>query len=524
MPALPVASVPSARPERVASGGLQVASVVLFTFLISYFRSFVFPDIPLWIMGDQLGFFHDGSRILEGQLPYRDYFQIVPPGTDLTYALLIKCFGLRAWIPNLVMAFLAAATALLITLIARRLMQGVSSLLPALLFTAFVLYGSLDPTHHWFSTVAVMGATLVLLDGTSRIRVAAAGALCGLAACFTQTKGAVAVAAFVIYFVWKMRQDRAATKEWRWKCLLLCVVAAAVFFATNAYFIAAAGVRQWIYCTIIYPLRYYPAPTVNNWRVVLYDFGWHGGALKWICYPFIYSVTPLVYIVFLFKMRRLREAEPSAPWDKLFLLTLTGLGIFLAVASAPSMKRLSTISAPSMILLVWLLHRWLSQSRTIGVYARARLRLAITITAVAFAIEPAIHAQFHRNSYLNLPAGRVAFRERVDYEEFSWVLAHTHPGQYFFGMPPFYTPFHLRNPAPTETVETTEYTRPKQVAGLIAAIDSHSVPLMILRDSREFLRPAHSGADHAGPFRDYVLKNYRLVLSFPNGDDVWQKN
>src|SRR5277367_22016 len=412
MPALPVVSVPSVPPERFASGGLAVAGVALFTFLISYFRSFVFPHVPIWLTGDQLGFFHDGSRLLEGQLPYRDYFQIVPPGTDLSYALLIKCFGLRAWIPNLVMAFLAAATALLITLIARRLMQGVSSLLPALLFTAFVLYGSLDPTHHWFSTVAVMGAMLVLLDGTSRIRVAAAGALCGFAACFTQTKGALAVFAFVIYFVWKMLQDRAATKEWWWKCLLLCIVAAVVFFAANAYFIAAAGVRQWIYCIIIYPLRYYPAPTVNNWRVVLYDFGWHGGALKWICYPYVYSVTPLVYVVFLFKMRRC-EAQPTVPWDKLLLLTLTGLGMFLAVASAPSMKRLCTVSAPSMILLVWLLRTWLSQSRTIGEYARARLTLAITMTVVALAIEPAIHAQFHRNSYLNLPAGRVAFRDRA---------------------------------------------------------------------------------------------------------------
>ncbi len=422
MPASPVSSVPSARPERVASGGLPVAGIVLFTFLICYFRSFVFPDVPLWLTGDQLGFFHDGSRILEGQLPYRDYFQIVPPGTDLTYALLIRWFGLRAWIPNLVMAFLAAATALLITLIARRLLQGVSSLLPALLFTTFVLYGGLDPTHHWFSTVAVMGAMLVLLDGTSRIRVATAGALCGLAACFTQTKGAVAVAAFIIYILWNMRQDCAPAKEWWRKCLLLCVVAAAVFFAANGYFIAAAGLRRWIYCIIIYPLRYYPAPTVNNWRVVLYDFGWHGGALKWICYPFIYSVTPLVYIVFLLKMRRWREAEPSVRWDKLLLLTLTGLGIFLAVASAPSMKRLCTVSAPAMILLVWLLHRWLSQSRTIAAYSRARLTLAITMTVVAIALEPAIHAQLHRYSYLNLPAGRVAFRDRADYEEFSWVL------------------------------------------------------------------------------------------------------
>jgi hypothetical protein len=39
-----------------------------------------------------------------GQLPYRDYCQIVTPGTDLVYALLIWLFGLQMWIPNLLMA------------------------------------------------------------------------------------------------------------------------------------------------------------------------------------------------------------------------------------------------------------------------------------------------------------------------------------------------------------------------------------------------------------------------------------
>jgi len=517
---MPVRSVAPVLPrisERVAASPISIAGVAALTFLVCYFRSFIFLNIPIVLWGDQIGFFYNGSRIVDGKLPYRDYFQIVPPGTDLTYALLIKWFGWCGWIPNLVMACLGAAMAWLIVLVARRLMVGAVSLLPALLFVGFILYGGLDPTHHWFSTIVVMAAMLILLDGTTLPRVAAAGGLCGLAACFTQTKGAAAVAAFVTYLVWKSLPESVRASDcWR-KCLLLCSAAAAVFFAANAYFIGAAGLRQWLYCIIVYPLRYYPAPTVNNWRVVLYDFQWHGGAGRWISYPFVYATVPLVYIVFLVTMGRKRKKEPSVPWDQLLLVTLTGLGMFFAVASAPSMKRLSTVSAPAMIILVWLLNR-IENER-----ARARVKVVLVMASIAFAIVPALHTQLRWKAYLNLPAGRMALVDPALYEEYGWILTHTHPGQFFFGMPPFYTPFHMRNPAATESIETTEYTRPEQVAALIHALESHPVPMLILRQFGDFLRPSNLPSDHIEPFRIYLTKNYRVTQTFPTGDEVWQK-
>jgi hypothetical protein len=65
----------------------------VFAFAACYFRSFIFPDVPLLPSGDQLGFAQAGTRMVAGQLPYRDYFRILPPGTDLAYALMIRLFG-----------------------------------------------------------------------------------------------------------------------------------------------------------------------------------------------------------------------------------------------------------------------------------------------------------------------------------------------------------------------------------------------------------------------------------------------
>jgi hypothetical protein len=496
------------------------ASATLFAFAISYSRQFILPFVPILPSGDQLGFANAGSRIAAGQLPYRDYFQIVPPGTDLVYAVLIKCFGIETWMPGLVMCFLAAATVLVMTIIAARFVHGPSILLPGLLFTGFILYGSLDATHHWFSTLVTMVALLVLLGGVSSTRIALTGALCGLAACFTQTKGAAAVVAFAAYFVWKNRREKLPLREaWR-HCLLLCASAAIVFFAANVFFIQAVGWSQWFFCIMVYPLRYYTAPSINNWRVLGSDFLWHGGMARWVCYPFVYATVPFVYIFVAITLRRRPGSEESGFHeseleDQLLLLVFTGFAMFLAIAAAPSLKRLSTVSPPAMILLAWLL--------TWPVRTVARIRTALAAGALVLAISGSVRAQTRWRTEIDLPAGRTALTDRLEAEEYRWVLAHTHPEQFFFGMPPMYLPYRMRNPAAVEGLMPSEYTRPEQVAATVQALETHDVPLLILVADGKYPRATGLASDHLAPFRDYLCRNYHLTDVFATGDEVWQR-
>ena len=44
-----------------------VAMLAALTFAFCYFRSFVFPDTPLLLWGDQLGVATDASRMLSGR-------------------------------------------------------------------------------------------------------------------------------------------------------------------------------------------------------------------------------------------------------------------------------------------------------------------------------------------------------------------------------------------------------------------------------------------------------------------------
>jgi len=489
----------------------------LFNFLTCYFRSFVSGNVPVVLWGDQIGFFNDGSRMALGQLPYRDYFKIVPPGTDLTYALLIKLFGAQMWIPNLLMASLAAITALLMTLIASRLMRGAIIVLPGLLLASFILLASTDATHHWFSTIAILAALLVMMDGNTLPSVAFAGALSGVAACFTQSKGAVAVTAFIVYLVAYANSRSEILSNGRWKkSLLLGGVAAGVFATVNLYFIQAASLRTWLYCLIVYPLRYYPSPTINNWRVLIDGFPSHAGLITWAVFSFVYATVPLVYFVFLVGKRRLFKKDGGERRDKLQLVAMTGLAMFLAVASAPSLKRLATVSPPAMILLVWLLNR--------PGKAVAGFRVLLASTAVALAIAIPVHLQIRSPYYLNLPAGRAALFDPALYEEYHWLLENTYPGEYFFGLPPFYSAFHMLNPAPVADFHASDYTRPWQVAALIDALESRHVSLLVLRRTHDFLWAVGAPSAHLEPLRIYVSQNYRLTKTFPTGDEVWLRS
>jgi hypothetical protein len=221
-----------------------------------------------------------------------------------------------------------------------------------------------------------------------------------------------------------------------------------------------------------------------------------------------------VYVIFALDMRRRwKKAAADEPWDQLVLVELTGLALFLSVAHSPAVKRLSHVSPPAMVLLAWLVNR---SGKIAGL-----LKAILGGLGVAVAIAASVYNQTRWRAYLDLPAGRTAFLNPVEYDEYRWMLGHTHTGQYFFGMPPMYVPLHLLNPTAVEGFDPSEYTRPEWVVAGVRALRAHLVPLIILRTSDYYLLPTDS--PHLDPFRDYLRQNYRLTRTFPNGDDVWER-
>ncbi len=493
-----------------AASPTALVTITVLGFTSSYFQQFIFPAVPLVPWGDQVMWLQNGIRILGGRLPYRDYFQLTTPGTDLFYALLLGVWGTRAWIPNLMMAFLGAGAALLITLIARRVLSGAMALLPGVLFIGFVLPGSLYATHHWFSTVSVLGTVLVLIEEVTTTRAAAAGALCGLAGYFTQTKAVLAIGALLVYFI--LRRER--MEGWREvcrRCGAVCGAAAIVLIVADAYFMRAAGLMQFLFWTVVFPIRYFAAAgPYNTWRAYGMGFGLHMGAGHLLGFIFVHATVPLVYVVFFIQYVRKRiEKEKEAAQ---LLIALVGSALFLAIASAPSPLRVFSVSPPALILLFCMSREnWTAR---VGLYAS---------TAIAFVLAIAVpmRTQTHWRAFLDTPSGRIAFREPERYEEFRWAFARTHTGEGFFGNPPMCFALGLQNPTPLNFTTTDDFTRPSQVAQLLRTLEENHVPLMMLVPGGYLPRYMNDASDHMEPFREYLEKHYELEERFETGDEAW---
>jgi hypothetical protein len=526
----PTGEVSSQAAANVAPNRLRwiMAALAAATFAVCCLRLFVLPHTALVLWGDAPGYAIKGVRLLGGELPYRDFFEFLTPGTDIVYALLFRCFGVSLWVIHLVMASLAALAALWMTWGASRLVRGWFVVLPAALLMGFVLGFSLDPTHHWFSTVALMGAIWILFGGHSLGRVAGAGAFCGLAASFTQTKGAAAVIGLVIYFVWLALREEDRTGQWRrrglTRVLVLCGAALAVFALINGRFILACGVGRWAWDVVVFPVRYFGSVSMNNLSGAPAQFAASSGVLKWTCIPFEYLVVPLTYVWFFVRLWRAR-ADRQEPWNQLMLVAMVGIAMLAAVTPAMSMRRISAASPPTLLLLTWLLSGsgLLSSSRKTGAaVVLGGVAVALGAASVAVAAAQIAVIQLRPARVLDLPVGRVAILPGSDYYDiYRWMEANTKPGQWYFGLAPLALAFELRNPTPMAEISPGEYTRPEQVASIVQGIERARVPVIVLRPM--MYSPSWNLPDHLQPFRNDLYLHYRKTKSFASGDEIWER-
>ena len=194
---------------------LHISTVLFLLAALSFLYCFLFipPFLPTegssW---DSLLYLAPGQRMYQGEMIYRDVFEFVTPGTALVNFLMFKLFGLRLWIPDLLALLLGLGLVWLGIVISRKLMRPSLALLPSAVFLVSARGFLCDSTHHWYSVLAAIAAIAVLMERRTSARIAAAGFLCGLSACFTQTRGLAVVVGFALFLWWESRQRQ---EGWR---------------------------------------------------------------------------------------------------------------------------------------------------------------------------------------------------------------------------------------------------------------------------------------------------------------------
>jgi hypothetical protein len=492
---------------------LSFAAALIFLYL----RTFRLPATPFIGIGDQILFFARGARMAHGQVLYRDFFELVPPGTDLLYAAGFRLFGIHAWVMQAWAIALGLAFCWVITRIAGRILRGALVLLPALLFLVFDFSSGLDLTHHWYSTLAALAAVGVLMGGVGLQRIVGAGALCAIATLFTQTQCGLTFLALAVYLLWRKRceaQEPSILKQ----VAALVLPFALILSCVLGYYVHKAGFRTIFFDLFVFPTKFLSGE-VNSPRTYLRQLPpVHKPAdlVHLIPFVFIYALVPYIYLLGLYQLWRKREVLPVALRQHLLLLHLAGIALFLAVANGPRFFRLCTVAPPAILICVWLISQPTPKIRC--------ARLLLWLVAAAFALLLPLNRQTQWHATLNLPIGRTAFSEPLVFREFQWLAQRTRPGEPFFNSPALALYLGLDNPTASEFVNFDDFSRPEQVAAVIQSLQRHPPRFIVMYPEATNPSNVH---DHSAPFRRYIHENYHLAQTFSlnqNGryEELWE--
>ena len=484
--------------------------------LFLYLQVFVLPATPRVAVGDQSIYLHNAARMYEGQLIYRDFDYFTLPGTDVLYLALFRLFGVRAWIPQMMLLLAGVISTWLSIKIAGKVMSGPAVFLPGFLFLTLPFTSYLDATHHLYNVLAATAALAVVIEERTIARLAWAGALWGLGTCFAQSLvlGPVGLGLFLL---WERPRKNEAWAVLVKKEGYLFASYLATVAAFNAYFVWKVGLKQVYYYTVTFVAKYFSAYGTNNWRTYMLNWPSRHVWANWLdlaAWPLIHVLIPLVYILFFVRYWRERCLHPEEPWERLMLVNITGLCLFLSIASGPAWNRLYTVSLPALIMLVWFLKAPFKLERVL-------LRVLWAVVLI-LAIARPIVTQMRWKAFLDLPTGRTAFFDLSSYQETKWVLERTHPSDYFFGDQLLCFDLGLRNPSRVAFVTPYDFTRPEEVSNVVQTLDEHQVRFVSWYPGLD--DPAAVAGNHLAPLRRYLQSHYHVAEIFPNGHKIWERD
>ncbi|HLY39361.1 MAG TPA: hypothetical protein VKU61_15060 [Candidatus Binatia bacterium] len=167
-------------------GGLPLVVVVVsFGFLLCH---------PLTLgRADESHLLHGARRVLDGDVLYRDFLEIITPLGFYFFAAVYRLFGTTLRAARVAMAVVEAIGAGAMFVLARRLGGAGPAALAAMVFVAVCVPVWPIASAHWMSTSLALLTAAVLLDDRaalpSRARLLASGVLTGVAICVQQHRG-----------------------------------------------------------------------------------------------------------------------------------------------------------------------------------------------------------------------------------------------------------------------------------------------------------------------------------------------
>ncbi len=413
-------------PDRREPWGYALLGLVSAAYLYPFLR-------VLWRVGDEGTLVYGAQRVAEGAVPYRDFFEVMGPGTFYWLGLFLKLFGTTWMVTRLLLLFTGVATTLVIYWLSRRLRSGLSAL-PALLILvlAIPLWPAIN--HHWDSNLFALLAFAAFVSWFDRPhdwQLPLAGALAGLTTFFIQQNGVLLLLSFMLtlYLLCRKQPDflpSAARLLAGYVSLLAALVLA---------FYAAGALRQFVYANLIWPVSHYGGVNSVPYGYGLRELHWNAwvsllaplvptpvayGAAGLFLLPFLaVAAAPLLLVILAVALRAKAFNRATLPY------WITGAALWLAEIHRLDITHLIYSAPLLLILCVSLLHQL--QRR----FWRYGFRV-LAVAMVLFAVFNALVAQAARTRMVTRRGAVYAFAEDAALD---FLDRHTEAGEPVFIYP-----------------------------------------------------------------------------------------
>ena len=230
--------------------------------------AYLYPFLRvLWRVGDEGTLVYGAQRVAEGAVPYRDFFEVMGPGSFYWLGFFFKIFGISWLAARTSLMITGVGTVLTVYWLARRLRSG-AAVLPAILMLAITIPLWPATNHHWDSNLFALlsfAAFVYWLEHPKRWILIAAAVLTAITTMFLQQKGVLLFLAYLlIVFVLHHKQ------KWLSSAMYLVAGYLAVIAAVLCYLFSSGALSQFVYANVIWPYTNY-----HNVNVVSYAYGLH---------------------------------------------------------------------------------------------------------------------------------------------------------------------------------------------------------------------------------------------------------
>jgi hypothetical protein len=341
----------------------------------------------LWRVGDEGTLVYGAQRVAQGAVPYRDFFEVMGPGTFYWLGLFFRIFGTTWLVARVSLLITGVGTTLAVFWLARRLSLA-SALLPTIIVLALTIPLWPATNHHWDSNLFALlsfAAFVSWLETPNRWKLITAAVLAGATTLFLQQKGALLfLSLLLIVFLVRRKQPGFLSSVAH-----LAAGYVAVLFLTVSYFFASGAFPQFLYANFIWPSTNY-----HNVNLVSYAYGlrslywksWFDLLIAVVSPAAAYSISGVLLLPFLVVaglplllvvLGLSRRAEAFGPTTLPYWLA--GSALWISEIHRADITHL-IYGAP--ILLIVCLYLWQLQPNRFWGYAKNALALSVGLFVI----------------------------------------------------------------------------------------------------------------------------------------------